>query len=38
MKESYHCVACNKDFIDKEMAKDHGETTGHEIIERTLEK
>jgi DNA-directed RNA polymerase subunit RPC12/RpoP len=38
MKESYHCSRCNKEFIDKDMAKDHVKSTGHEIIERTLEK
>ena len=38
MKESYHCLSCDKDFIDKEMAKEHKESTGHEVIERVLEK
>ena len=38
MKESYHCLPCNKEFIDKELAKDHRKSTGHEVIERTLEK
>jgi ABC-type protease/lipase transport system fused ATPase/permease subunit len=38
MKISYHCNPCDKEFIDKEMAMDHKASTGHEIIERTLEK
>jgi DNA-directed RNA polymerase subunit RPC12/RpoP len=38
MKQSYHCLSCDKDFIDKDMAEDHKKTTGHEVIERTLEK
>jgi hypothetical protein len=38
MKHSYHCLYCDKDFIDKDMAEDHKKTTGHEVIERTLEK
>lgn len=38
MKESYHCVPCNKEFIDKDVAKDHKESTGHQVIERILEK
>ena len=38
MKESYHCMPCDKDFIDKELAKEHRKSTGHEVIERTLEK
>jgi hypothetical protein len=38
MKISYHCNPCDKEFIDKEMAKDHKASTGHEIIERKLEK
>jgi hypothetical protein len=37
MKESYHCLSCDKD-LDKEIAKDHRESTGHEVIERVLEK
>jgi hypothetical protein len=31
-------MSCDKDFIDKEMAEDHKKTTGHEAIQRTLEK
>jgi DNA-directed RNA polymerase subunit RPC12/RpoP len=38
MKASYHCLSCDKDFIDKDMAKDHRKTTGQEVIERILEK
>ena len=38
MKQSYHCLSCDKDFIDKDMAEDHGKTTGHQVIERNLEK
>ena len=38
MKISYHCNPCDKEFIDKEMAMEHKASTGHEIIERTLEK
>lgn len=38
MKESYHCLPCDKEFIDREMAKDHRNSTGHEVIERKLEK
>ena len=38
MKESYHCMPCDKDFIEKAMAKSHRRSTGHQIIERILEK
>jgi DNA-directed RNA polymerase subunit RPC12/RpoP len=38
MKQSYHCLSCNKDFIDRDMAKEHRQSTSHEIVERTLEK
>jgi predicted transcriptional regulator len=38
MKISYHCNQCDKEFIDKEMAMEHKASTGHEIIQRTLEK
>jgi hypothetical protein len=38
MKQAYHCPSCNKEFIDKEMAKEHKESTGHEVLERILEK
>jgi DNA-directed RNA polymerase subunit RPC12/RpoP len=38
MKHSYHCLSCDKDFIEKDMAEDHKKLTGHEIIERALEK
>jgi len=38
MKQSYHCLYCDKDFIDKDMAEDHKKATGHEVIERKLEK
>ena len=38
MKQSYHCLSCDKDFIDKDMAEDHKKTTSHKVIERTLEK
>jgi hypothetical protein len=34
-----HIIGCrNEEFIDKEMTMDHKASTGHEIIERTLEK
>ena len=38
MKNSYHCLSCDRDFIDKDMADDHEKTTGHEVTERMLEK
>jgi hypothetical protein len=38
MKQSYHRLSCDKDFIDKDMAEDHKKTTGREVIQRTLEK
>jgi DNA-directed RNA polymerase subunit RPC12/RpoP len=38
MKQSYHCMSCDKDFIDKDMADDHKKSTGHSILERKLEK
>ena len=38
MKQSYHCLSCDKEFIDKYMAEEHKKTTGHDVIERRLEK
>ena len=38
MKHSYHCLLCDKEFIDKDMADDHKKATGHRIVERKLEK
>jgi|GEM_PF-2424771 len=38
MKESYHCMPCDKEFIEKAMARNHKKSTGHQIIERILEK
>jgi hypothetical protein len=38
MKESYHCSPCDKEFVDKETAMEHKRLTGHEVIERILEK
>jgi hypothetical protein len=38
MKQSYHCLYCDKDFLDKDMAEDHKKSTGHKVIERMLEK
>jgi hypothetical protein len=38
MKESFHCLPCNKEFIDEEMATEHKRSTGHKVIERILEK
>jgi hypothetical protein len=38
MKESYHCLPCDKAFIDEDMARDHQNSTGHQVIERKLEK
>ena len=32
MKQSYHCLSYDKDFIDKDMAKNHKKSTGHEVI------
>jgi DNA-directed RNA polymerase subunit RPC12/RpoP len=38
MKKSYHCSACNKEFIDEEMATEHRKSSGHQITQRILEK
>ena len=36
--KSYHCSACDKEIVDKELAAQHEESTGHKVIERDLEK
>ncbi len=38
MKESYHCMPCDKEFIEQVTAKSHKRSTGHQVIERILEK
>ena len=37
MKTSYHCTQCDKEFLDPSIANNHRNTTGHNIIERSLE-
>lgn len=34
MRVTYHCLPCNKEFIDIHMAKEHSDSTGHEFMER----
>ena len=34
MKITYHCLPCNKEFVDMQMAKEHIDSTGHEFMER----
>lgn len=38
MKQSCRCPECDKAFIDKDTAMEHKRSTGHQIIERILEK
>jgi hypothetical protein len=38
MKQSFHCPECDKEFIDNDTAIEHTRSTGHKIIERTLER
>lgn len=37
MKESYHCRPCDKEFIEADLAAQHRQRTGHEVIQRRLE-
>jgi hypothetical protein len=34
----YHCPACDKEIMDRELVYHHEKSTGHKFIERTLEK
>ena len=34
MRVIYHCLPCNKEFVNIHMAKEHGDSTGHEFMER----
>ena len=34
----YHCIQCNKEFLEGELAKDHRSSTRHDIKQRILEK
>jgi DNA-directed RNA polymerase subunit RPC12/RpoP len=36
--KTYHCIQCNKEFLDKDIVKQHHISTNHEIKERVLEK
>ena len=36
MRVTYHCLPCNKEFIEIHMAKEHSDSTGHEFMEREL--
>ena len=36
VKVTYHCLPCNKEFVDMQMAKEHIDSTGHELMERQL--
>ena len=36
MKVTYHCVPCKKEFIDMQLAKEHVDLTGHEIMEKPM--
>jgi DNA-directed RNA polymerase subunit RPC12/RpoP len=38
MKELYHCLACNREFIEKEMGTEYAKSSGHQITQRILEK
>ncbi len=37
MKELYHCLACNREFIEKEMGTEYTKSSGHQITQRILE-
>lgn len=37
MKQSYHCRPCDKEFIEADLAAEHRQATGHEVIQRRLE-
>jgi hypothetical protein len=36
VKITYHCVPCKKELVNMHMAKEHVDSTGHEIMEKYL--
>jgi hypothetical protein len=38
MKELYNCLACNREFIEKEMGTEYTKSSGHQITQRILEE
>ena len=36
--KTYHCMQCNKEFLDEDIVRQHHKSTSHEIKEQFLEK
>jgi hypothetical protein len=36
MKIVYHCVPCNKDFTDIDLARDHSKSLCHDFFEKII--
>jgi hypothetical protein len=36
MKIVYHCVPCNKNFTDIDLAKDHSKSLCHDVFEKII--